>query len=120
MGGAFKVYDFYAARTRAGEAYEAAWNELFAKYKQEYPSEANEITRRFKGELPNGWESALPRFAPSDPPLASRKASEVVLNALAPIIPDFMSGSADLTSSNLVQWKTAVDFQHVSHNSNCY
>ncbi|KAI8143570.1 transketolase [Fennellomyces sp. T-0311] len=108
------VYDLYAARTKHGEEYEAAWNDLFGKYAQEHPAEAAEIKRRFSGDLPEGWEAALPRFTPSDPALASRKASEVVLNAIAATIPDFMSGSADLTTSNLVRWKTAAPFQHPS------
>ncbi|KAI9490443.1 transketolase [Zychaea mexicana] len=108
------VYDLYAQRTKHGEEYEGAWNTLFQKYSQEYPAEAAEIKRRFAGDLPEGWENALPRFTPSDPAVASRKASEIVLNALAAAIPDFMSGSADLSSSNLVRWKTASPFQNPS------
>ena len=86
---------------------------MFEKYSQEYANEANEIKRRFAGDLPEGWEAVLPRFTPNDPAVASRKASEIVLNALAGAIPDFMSGSADLSSSNLVRWKSATPFQHV-------
>lgn len=110
----WKVYDFYAPRIQHGADYEAEWNELFQKYAAEYPNEAAEIKRRFAKELPQNWEHALPRFSPSDPPMATRKFSEVVLNALAPIIPDFTSGSADLTPSTMTKWKGVTDFQHVS------
>lgn len=108
------MYEFYQSRTKHGEEYEAAWNALFQKYAAEYPAEAAEIKRRFSKQLPDNWEQVLPRFTPSDPPLATRKFSEVVLNALASAIPDFTSGSADLTGSTLNRWKTATDFQHVS------
>ena len=108
------VYELYAARTRHGQEYENGWNALFEKYGQAYPKEASEIRRRFAGELPEGWESALPRFTPNDAALATRKSSEVVLNAIANgLIPDFTSGCADLSTSTLNRWKTAVDFQHV-------
>lgn len=109
-----EVYDLYAARAAEGAKAEATWNALFDKYKQEYPAEASEVERRFSGKLPQGWQAALPKFTPADAPIATRKASEIVLTALSDIIPDLIGGSADLTSSNLTRWKTAVDFQHPS------
>jgi transketolase len=104
----------YAARAAHGAEAEAAWNALFAKYKQEFPAEAAEIERRFSGKLPEGWEAALPKFTPADAAVATRKLSEGVLTALSNVIPELIGGSADLTGSNLTRWKTAVDFQHVS------
>ncbi|KAI8331557.1 transketolase [Chlamydoabsidia padenii] len=115
-----EVYNLYAARATHGAQVEAAWNDLFAKYKQEFPIEAGEIERRFNGKLPQGWEAALPKFTPSDAAVATRKLSESVLTSLANIIPDMIGGSADLTSSNLTRWKTAVDFQHPSTNLGDY
>lgn len=109
-----KVYELYAARAAHGAAAEAEWNALFAKYSQEYPKEAAELTRRLSGGLPEGWKDALPRFTPADPAVATRKLSEGVLTALADVIPELLGGSADLTGSNLTRWKKAVDFQHVS------
>jgi transketolase len=50
-------------------------------------------------------------YKPSDPAQASRKLSEIVLTAIAPLIPDLMGGSADLTGSNLTKVKGTVDFQ---------
>ncbi|KAI8343855.1 transketolase, partial [Chlamydoabsidia padenii] len=109
-----EVYDLYAARAAHGAQAEAAWNALFAKYKQEFPAEAAEIERRFSGKLPEGWEAALPKFTPADAAVATRKLSEGVLTALSNVIPELIGGSADLTGSNLTRWKTAVDFQHPS------
>ncbi|KAI8391679.1 transketolase [Radiomyces spectabilis] len=109
-----EVYDFYGARTQHGIQAEAAWNELFAKYKQEFPTEAAELERRFAGKLPEGWEKVLPRFTPADAKVATRKLSEGVLTAIAEVLPELIGGSADLTGSNLTRWKKAVDFQHPS------
>ncbi|KAI8096564.1 transketolase [Halteromyces radiatus] len=109
-----EVYDLYGARAAHGAQAEAEWNALFAKYKQEYPADGEEIERRFNGKLPEGWEAALPKFTPSDAAVATRKLSEGVLTALSNIVPEMIGGSADLTGSNLTRWKTAVDFQHPS------
>ncbi|KAI9276507.1 transketolase [Sporodiniella umbellata] len=109
-----EVYDLYAARAEYGAQVEQEWNALFAKYKAEFPAEAEEIERRFSGKLPQGWEAALPRFTPADAAVATRKLSEGVLTALSDVIPELLGGSADLTGSNLTRWKKAVDFQHPS------
>lgn len=58
-----------------------------------------------------GWESKLPVYKPGDPALASRKYSEVVLQAISGTLPELIGGSADLTGSNLTRVKEAVDFQ---------
>ncbi|RCI03050.1 Transketolase [Rhizopus stolonifer] len=105
------VYELYHKRAEEGAKYEAEWNKLFEKYKKEYPKEASEILRRFNQELPEGWEKALPRYTPSDSPVATRKLSEGVLTAISDIVPELLGGSADLTGSNLTRWKNAVDFQ---------
>ncbi|EIE80972.1 hypothetical protein G6F46_001402 [Rhizopus delemar] len=105
------IYELYHKRAKEGAEYEAKWNELFEKYKKEYPKEAKEILRRFNQELPDGWEKALPRYTSSDADAATRKLSENVLNAIAGTLPELLGGSADLTGSNLTRWKDAVDFQ---------
>ncbi|ORX51653.1 transketolase [Hesseltinella vesiculosa] len=109
-----EVYDFYGARAAHGAQAEADWNALFAKYKQEFPADAEALERRLNGKLPQGWEAALPRFTPADSAVATRKLSEGVLTALSEVIPELVGGSADLTGSNLTRWKAAVDFQHPS------
>ncbi|RPA84563.1 transketolase [Ascobolus immersus RN42] len=106
-----EVYELYKEKAKAGESLESQWNALFEKYQQEYPKEGAELARRLKGELPEGWEKALPTYSPSDPAIASRKLSETVLSKLAPVVPELIGGSADLTGSNLTRWKDAVDFQ---------
>lgn len=78
------------------------WNKLFAEYESKYPEEAKDIKRRQEGKLPEGWEKALPTFTPTDDAVASRKLSEVLLAKLSTVIPELVSGSADLTPSNLV------------------
>ncbi|ORX72465.1 transketolase [Linderina pennispora] len=101
----------YAERAALGAAAEAEWNALLAKYASAYPAEHAELVRRIEGRLPEGWEKALPSFTPADKAVATRKLSEGVINALAPVLPELIGGSADLTGSNLTRWKDAVDFQ---------
>ncbi|KAI8996943.1 transketolase [Pilobolus umbonatus] len=105
------VYQLYHDRAQQGMKYESEWNELFDRYKAEYPKEHAEITRRFANKLPDGWEKALPCYSPDDKPLATRKTSENVLTALYDILPELLGGSADLTSSNLTRSEEATDFQ---------
>jgi transketolase len=83
-----------------GQKLESDWNTLFSKYKTAYPSEAMAFNNQVKGILATGWDKELPEF-PADPKgMASRKASGIVLNALAERIPALMGGSADLAPSN--------------------
>ena len=101
----------YAEIAQRGAEAEAKWNALFADYEKQYPEEAKDIKRRVAGELPEGWEKALPTFTEKDEAVATRKLSETLLAKLSTVIPEFVSGSADLTPSNLTRWKSAVDFQ---------
>ncbi|KAJ6513879.1 transketolase [Mycena vitilis] len=106
-----ETYDAYADVAKRGAASEASWNTLLASYGEKYPAEHAELTRRISGKLPEGWEKSLPVYKTSDAAQASRKLSEIVLTALAPVIPDLLGGSADLTGSNLTKVKGSVDFQ---------
>lgn len=106
-----ETYDAYAAVAARGAKLEQEWNALFASYKQKYPAEYSELSRRIAGELPKDWEKSLPVYKPSDAAQASRKLSEIVLTAITPVLPDLLGGSADLTGSNLTRVKNAVDFQ---------
>jgi transketolase len=74
---------------------------------------AGEISRRLQGRLPDGWKNALPRYTPKDSEQATRKLSQILLNKVAPILPELVGGSADLTGSNLTKWDKSVDFQPV-------
>ncbi|MBD1911403.1 MULTISPECIES: transketolase [unclassified Leptolyngbya] len=94
-----------------GASLEAEWNETWAQYKTKYAEEAALFERFLSGKLPEGWDKALPVYTPEDKALASRKHSEICLNALAPVLPELIGGSADLTHSNLTELKISGSFQ---------
>jgi transketolase len=75
------------------------WNKTYAAYKAANPGLEKELQRRLSGELPQGWEDAIPVFTAKDGNVASRAASGVVINAIANKLPELMGGSADLASS---------------------
>lgn len=106
-----QVYDLYHKRAAEGAAKEQEWSQLFQKYAAEHKAEGADLTRRLTGKLPEGWEKSLPVYKPSDAAVASRKLSEAVLEKIHDVIPELLSGSADLTGSNNTRWKNAVDFQ---------
>lgn len=93
-----------------GKIWEEEWNDRFAAYATEYPELAAEWRQALSGELPAGWQEALPQFAPSDGSLATRSASGRVLNALAPRLPGLIGGSADLAPSTETYLKGLHDF----------
>ncbi len=82
------------------------WEALFADYRKQFPELATEIEQMQRRELPAGWDSKLPSFAPDPKGIAGRDASGEVLNVLAQNIPWFLGGSADLAPSN----KTSLKF----------
>ena len=94
-----------------GASLEAEWSQTWETYKAKYPQEAAEFERRISGKLPEGWEKALPSFTPEEKGKATRQYSEGVLNALAPVLPELIGGSADLTHSNLTEIKGFGNFQ---------
>jgi len=87
------------------------WKKRTDAYARVFSAEARELTRRLKGELPAGWESALPAFTAQDGSVASRAASGKVINALGPKLPELIGGSADLAPSTLTLMKDAGDFE---------
>jgi transketolase len=106
--------DVYAAwdAKPAGAAMENEWNTLFKAYDERYPQEAGELLRRMKGELPGKLDAAVTAYIAScvekKETIATRKASQNAIQALAPVLPEFLGGSADLTGSNLTNWKECV------------
>jgi transketolase len=101
---------FRKAVTRGADA-ESKWNAILADYTSKYPTEAAEFERMISGKLPTDWEKCLPTYTPADKPLATRQTSEKTLNAIAPVVPELIGGSADLTHSNLTLLKGFGDFQ---------
>ncbi|RHZ60118.1 transketolase family protein [Aspergillus thermomutatus] len=106
-----QVYDLYHQHADEGMAQEQEWTETLARYAEAYPAEHAELTRRMEGKLADGWENGLPLYTIKDAAIASRKLSETVLEKIHKLVPELLSGSADLTSSNNTRWKDAVDFQ---------
>jgi len=105
--------DVYAAwdATGAGAQRQAAWDDVFAAYAERYPGEAGELERRMRGVLPATWEFTAQRavddaIAKAET-IATRKASQNALNHFGPALPELLGGSADLTGSNLTEWKGA-------------
>jgi transketolase len=82
-----------------GVAQQAEWEDMLSRYREKYPDLAAQWDLLVNGELPAGWEAALPTFS-DDKPLATRAASGKVLDAIAPHLPTLLGGSADLTGSN--------------------
>lgn len=94
-----------------GREAQARWQEIFDQYAQDYPQDAALLEQLWAGKLPDGWEKALPIFAPKDGPLATRQASGVILNELADILPTLIGGSADLEPSCKTLLTDYDDFQ---------
>ena len=103
-----EVYEAWDHR-EAGKALEAEWDEMYAAYEKAYPKEAAELARRLAGDLPENWDEivmdAVCAAEEAQETVATRKASQKALNALAPALPELLGGSADLTGSNLTNWK---------------
>jgi transketolase len=104
------VYDAWDAKEE-GAKNEQAWNELFAKYKAEYPAEAQELERRIARKLPENWAEKSQEFIDylqaNPAKIASRKASQNALDAFGALLPEFLGGSADLAPSNLTMHKNS-------------
>jgi transketolase len=83
-----------------GAAAHTEWNTRYAAYRAAFPAEAAELDRRLAGKLPEGWDKVIPSFTAENGSVASRAASNTVLNALVNELPELMGGSADLTPSN--------------------
>jgi transketolase len=106
--------DVYAAwdAKEKGKAVEAGWNTLLKSYSEKFPKEAAELARRMAGELPGDLNKAVDAYIAAcvekKETIATRKASQNAIQALAPVLPEFLGGSADLTGSNLTNWKECV------------
>ena len=104
--------DIYAAWNfkKRGQALEHEWNKQFQAYKNKYPELASELQRRMQGDLSKDFSTTLNAYLKTceskAESVATRKASQNAIEALAPAVPEFMGGSADLTGSNLTNWST--------------
>ena len=102
--------EYYAAwnAKKRGKRIEKQWNIKFQAYKQNYPELAAEFERRMNKQLPAEWEATtsalISKCAEKSENIASRKASQNSIEAYAPVLPELIGGSADLTGSNLTNW----------------
>ncbi len=105
------IADEWDQTARGAEA-ESAWSAAFESYRAANPDKAAEFERRMQGALPENWSQhkadALAAVDAAGETMATRKASLVALNHLAPVLPELAGGSADLTGSNLTKHATSV------------
>ncbi|MGA2712797.1 MAG: transketolase [Bryobacteraceae bacterium] len=103
--------DHFREALPRGAAAQQAWRRKFEAWKSAFPNEAAEFERMVAGRLPDNWAADLPKWKPSDKPIATRAAGGEVLNALAKRIPNIIGGSADLNPSTNTALKGMGDFQ---------
>jgi transketolase len=101
------VYAAWDQRPRGGSL-EAEWQQRFKSYEAAHPELAKEFRRRMAGDLPPNWaavvEEMVAKAVAKGESVATRKASQVAIEAIAPHLPGLLGGSADLTGSNLTNW----------------
>ncbi|PUE35099.1 transketolase [Limnohabitans sp. Jir72] len=109
-----EVYADWDAKA-AGKAREDEWNTAFAAYKAAFPAQAKEFVRRMKGDLPKNFNQvafdAVVAAHTKGETVASRKASQLALEAFTAALPEMLGGSADLTGSNLTNTKSTPAFR---------
>ena len=100
-------YDAWDAKA-TGKQREDEWNARFDAYAKAYPELAKEFKRRMDGDLPNNWQQVAKDFVnklqANPATIATRKASQNAIEAFAPVLTEFLGGSADLAPSNLTMW----------------
>ena len=105
------VYAAWDAKAK-GKDLQSAWSTTFAAYRQQFPADAAEFERRMKGELPAAFDKTVAAMIAAcvekKETIATRKASQNAIQALSAALPEFLGGSADLTGSNLTNWKECV------------
>jgi transketolase len=103
--------DFFRQAVPQGAQMEDEWRKKFDAYKQAFPKEAAEFESIISDKLPQGWDVDLPKWKPTDKPIATRAAGGEAMNALAKHIPNLIGGSADLNPSTRTALKGLGDFQ---------
>lgn len=103
------IYQAWDARSK-GNMLEKAWEEKWTAYHTAFPELAEEYQRRINRKLPLNWPEKTKKiiesiYKNSSAKIATRKASQNALNAFAPLLPELLGGSADLTESNSTFWE---------------
>ncbi|HEV2622870.1 MAG TPA: transketolase [Frateuria sp.] len=107
-----EIYAGWDAKA-AGAKREQEWNAVLDAYAKAHPELAAEFKRRLAGDLPADWadkaQAYIAKMQSEGPEVASRKASQMALDAFGPLLPELIGGSADLAGSNLTKWKGSKD-----------
>jgi transketolase len=110
-----EALDHWRSFAARGVDAEKEWQGRYDAYKAAHAADAAELERRLEGRLLDGWEDLIPSFTSDNGSVASRAASGVVLNAIAPKVPELVGGSADLASSTNTIVKGAPSFGPDDH-----
>lgn len=106
------IYSGWDARS-SGLAAESDWNDRFAAYREAFPELSAEFSRRMRGDLPENWQQATKKIIADlqeeGGNVATRKGSQIALNAFGPLLSELIGGSADLAPSNNTIWDQSVD-----------
>jgi transketolase len=105
------VLEFFRRAGAAGNRAQEAWRQVFERYEADHPDLAIRFRRVMDGDLPDGWDSILPDYSKDSGEIATRKASEAIMQKLAAVLPELIGGSADLNPSVLSWLKGCGDFQ---------
>jgi len=107
-----EIYAGWDAKAKGAER-EKEWNATLDAYAKAHPELAAEFKRRLAGDLPADWadkaQAYIAKMQAEGPEVASRKASQMALDAFGPLLPELIGGSADLAGSNLTKWKGSKD-----------
>jgi transketolase len=101
-----------------GKQAEDQWQQRFSIYSEAYPELAEELHQAMLGELPGGWDADIPEFSADPKGIATRVASGKVMNAIAPKLPTFLGGSADLDPSTYTALGGEGDFESPDEKAN--
>jgi transketolase len=94
-----------------GKAWEADWRQRVKAHAAAFPAEAARWEQFLSGQLPAGWDAALPKYTPSDPDVATRAVSGKVIQAVYSKLGNLVGGSADLAPSNNTYVPEGGEFQ---------
>jgi len=115
------IYQGWDAKA-SGQQLQEQWQQRWVDYQQRYPDAAEELQRRMHGSLPQNWQQhcldALQQAQTDMAKVATRKASQMALETLAPLLPELVGGSADLAGSNNTIWSGSVDVNTDAANGN--
>lgn len=116
-----EIYAGWDAREK-GQKWEDEWQAKFEAYRKEYPELAAEFERRMNMELPEQFDQIMMDYArelqKEGPSVATRKASQMAIEKMGPVVPELLGGSADLTPSNLTAWSGSKKITRTVHDGN--